>query len=863
MADMFLYKELDILFEHDVVKKPVPAYLKEGLNPRFELRLYQEKAFARFFRCFENGFPGKEKPLHLLFNMATGSGKTLIMAGLILYLYEKGYRNFLFFVHSTNIIRKTLDNFLNPLSSKYLFNERGLRIDGRRPQIVEVANFEGVHQDDINIRFTTIQQLHLDLKDLKEGSVSYEDFQKSKTVLIADEAHHMSAATKSQAAMQAFESWENTVERIFRQNEDNLLLEFTATQDYEIPAMVEKYRRKVVYRYDLAEFRNDLYSKDVVIVRSGMNPDERILQALILSQYKQEAAAKHSIQLKPVILLKAQNTIKQSEENKANFHQLIDSLDAAKIDAIRRTNIPVVQRAFRFFNRNGISSAQLAARLKREFQESRCLSVNSKGEHENSQMLVNSLEDKDNRIRAVFAVQKLNEGWDVLNLFDIVRCYEKRDSGGRGIGKTTMAEAQLIGRGARYFPFVLPDKDDRYRRKFDSDLENELRVLEQLHYHSINDSHYISELRSALVREGVMDSTVVDRQTRLKLPFKETEIYKIGVLWGNVRQKKSYANIASFKDLGVSGKNYVHQIATMKGAQQIAFGDETHRQGPKEQVDVNVADLDRNIVQYAISQNPFFAFASLKRYFPNLHSMSRFISDDKYLRGLAITFEGSGACEWIDNRAEQLAAVSGLLRRIEAEVKAQVTEYEGSRRFQPEFIRDIFTDKTIKVDKLKLADEEGLKEFLSSKKWYVFDTLYGTSEEKAFVKMLDRCVQQLQDEGYGEFYLIRNERHFKLHGFKDGQGFEPDFLLLLLKKNGATSVQHMFIEPKGKHLQEHDRWKADFLKEITEQYGGKELVSHDFRYRLIGAPFYNNQDENRFRERLMELITEGEEGKAK
>ncbi|MDA0062985.1 DEAD/DEAH box helicase family protein [Brachyspira hyodysenteriae] len=31
-----------------------------------------------------------------MFNMATGSGKTLIMASLILYLYEKGYRNFLF-----------------------------------------------------------------------------------------------------------------------------------------------------------------------------------------------------------------------------------------------------------------------------------------------------------------------------------------------------------------------------------------------------------------------------------------------------------------------------------------------------------------------------------------------------------------------------------------------------------------------------------------------------------------------------------------------------------------------------------------------------------------------------------------------
>ncbi len=60
-----------------------------GLNPTYELRPYQVEAFARFVHCLNNDFPGKQKPLHLLFNMATGSGKTLIMAGLIRYLYER------------------------------------------------------------------------------------------------------------------------------------------------------------------------------------------------------------------------------------------------------------------------------------------------------------------------------------------------------------------------------------------------------------------------------------------------------------------------------------------------------------------------------------------------------------------------------------------------------------------------------------------------------------------------------------------------------------------------------------------------------------------------------------------------------
>ena len=145
----------------------------------------------------------------------------------------------------------------------------------------------------------------------------------------------------------------------------------------------------------------------------------------------------------------------------------------------------------------------MAERLKREFQEEYCLSVNNESDKAKYQIEVNTLENSDNRIRAIFAVQKLNEGWDVLNLFDIVRCYEVRDSGKSRIGKTTMSEAQLIGRGARYFPFVTDDNPDRYRRKFDSDLTAELRVLEELHYHSVNDSKYISEIRTALIDEGL------------------------------------------------------------------------------------------------------------------------------------------------------------------------------------------------------------------------------------------------------------------------------------------------------------------------------------------------------------------------
>ena len=861
MPEQFLYERLDAASSMGFLKKDVPDSVTQNLNPKYELRPYQVEAFARFFYCYKNDFPNKAYPLHLLFNMATGSGKTLIMAGLILYLYEQGYRNFLFFVNSTNIIEKTKDNFLNPASIKYLFNQ-DIHIANRRVRISPVENFEAVNPGDINICFTTIQKLHSDLTSEKENALTFEDFRKHRVVLIADEAHHMNVKTKGQGEL--FESWENTVERIFRQNDDNLLLEFTATHDYATPAMVEKYRNKVIIRYDLLQFRNDRFSKDVVIVQSDFDQGERILQALILSQYKQEVAAKYRINLKPVILFKAQRTIAQSQENKAEFHKFIDGLTANHIASIRRSNIPLVQRAFRFFDENRISYEQLAERMKREFHPDFCLSVNDEKEKENYQILVNTLEDKTNRIRAIFAVQKLNEGWDVLNLFDIVRCYEARDTGRAKIGATTMSEAQLIGRGARYFPFVLPaspalsgaEGNDRFRRKFDGDLDHELRVLEELHYHSINDSRYIAEIRQALIEQGMMDEREVTREIKRKESFKKTQFYKYGIVWLNDRRPKDYQRVRSFADLGVKKRNYIHFIATGRGGATVALENGKKGVVVKDETsqDVKVRDIERNIVQSAIARNPFFTFATLKRYFPYLTSIRDFIASEDYLGGLEITFQGN-VYGLDDNRPGKLAAMLGLMSQIESEIRANVTDYEGTRDFRRDWVREVFKDKVLKFDAQnpRVAEDAQFEYFVSAKDWFAFNTIYGTGEEKAFVRMLDRQMKKLQAQ-YEQIYLLRNEGHFAIYNYADGQAFQPDFVLFLREKGGRLLIYQLFIEPKGIHLKEHDRWKETFLKEITNEFGGKQLTFEDKKYRLIGVPFYNNEDENQFRASLESVL---------
>lgn len=160
MSDKFLFQELNTLAEYGLMTDKKYSFVGDNLNPKLALRDYQKQAFNRFYFYYE----GDKKPdsnIHLAFHMATGSGKTVIMAGLILYLYSQGYRNFLFFVNRRQIVEKTKDNFINAQSSKYLFSNK-ININNKQVNIKAVDNFAYSSDDDINICFTTIQGLFSD-----------------------------------------------------------------------------------------------------------------------------------------------------------------------------------------------------------------------------------------------------------------------------------------------------------------------------------------------------------------------------------------------------------------------------------------------------------------------------------------------------------------------------------------------------------------------------------------------------------------------------------------------------------------------------------------------------------------------------
>jgi len=856
----FLYNRLDMYSEDWMLdnQKNIPLYISNSLNCNFEIRKYQKEAYARFSYYF-NDYKNKIIPIHLLFNMATWSGKTFVMSSLILELYEKWYRNFLFFVNSTNIIEKTKENFMNSNSSKYLFNDK-IVFDGKQVKVTEVSNFSNIKSDNINIKFTTIQWLHTDLNSVKEDWLSYEDFEENKIVILSDEAHHINSTTKkgklNKSEVEEKSSWENTVMQILNSHNENILLEFTATIDLKNENIVNKYKDKIIYKYDLKEFRLDWYSKEVDILKADMEQNDRILQALILSQYRLKVAEKNKIYCKPVILFKAQKTIAESEENLLNFNKLIKELKASHLLKIKNiTNEKLLLKAFNFFDENKLTLDSLVNELKQDFAPETCLSANDNKEAWKNQILLNTLEDKDNRIRAIFAVQKLNEWWDVLNLFDIVRLYDSRSN----VKSTrtwkiipwpqTISEAQLIWRGARYFPFNTNKAiwEDKYRRKFDKKENEELKILETFYYHTSIDSLYITEIRQALIETWMMDpKEKKDFKLELKENFKKSSFFREWLIYVNERKVKDNSNIDSLDKVWLKMERFKYTLYTWKSGDVKIFEEiksikKNDFQLEKEPLTLEIKDIDIRIIRKAIQRNDFYKFDNLQLYIWWLDSIHEFITSNKYLSAKKIDLYSS--IEVLKNISieDKLKVISSLLSNLETEIKKQEIRYEWTREFKAKTIESIFIDKIIKVDLW-------VDWFWINKDWFVFDKINVTSEEENFIELFGKKILDLEKK-YDDIYLLRSERHFALYTFKEWERFEPDFVLFMKEKDSKESFTYqVFIEPKWDHLleKESEKNKNKFLLQVKDN--SKILDMNLWNYRLIWLPLYNKWHENKFEE---------------
>lgn len=917
--EKYLFEELKSkAYELDIRKPHIPDYIISNL--KFDLFQWQKDALLNFLLYQEIKNADEDKnPTHLLFNMATGTGKTLLMAAIILYYYKQGKNKFIFFVNQNNIVGKTEDNLTNPLHNKYLF-QTNIVIDDTIVTVKKVETFSN-YDDDIQIVFTTIHALHNSVYKVKEDSLYLEQLQKDDVIMLGDEAHHLNAATKKKKEQQleietvyelsekasqdqVEKSWEHTVIQLIlnkgkkEQNlpNQNALIEFTATVPDNIDVK-EKYVPKTIAKFDLKDFLKAGYTKEINLVSSSFSKRKRVLQALLFNWYRNEIALKYNIpNFKPVILFRSKYIDKDHENNSQEdfefFINLIKDLTTEDLNFLNEFdeealfNITELYKKGqsriidikRYMLENKLTANHIIKYLQGAFVERNCIITNSKKgtktiekTEAETERLLNSLEDKNNHIRAIFTVQRLTEGWDVLNLYDIVRMYDGQNTGGTNKGKSgsaTTSEVQLIGRGVRYYPFEFEEKE-KNKRKFDTLLNHDLRVLEEFFFHSDNNEKYLSDLKNELKRQELLppnDKLVKIYDLKKSFITNNEELYNKMKLYCNNQLVNPNKRKSSLKDEIKLTFDFEYKLDVFRINEttvNLEEKDDTTRfkQGTSDSktLKLELKNFEKHIIWKAINSiakrsNSILRFNKLREEL-RINSIDE-ILEDKLLGQFPIRLIVPKTIVGLDDvsNIDQLNALIRFFEKVAYEIQFISNPYIGS-----EFELKPFAEKENSWYKEKSIVEEpentALENELKDKDWYIYNGFSGTSEERNLISFLKDTMGNFENK-YEKVFLLRNEEVYKIYDFEKGRGFQPDFLLFL-KSHKKELYYQVFIEPKGGDRISNDdsKWKEEFLKQISEKHGANKILRKENKdYILFGLPLYNNQNDLDFKKAVNENL---------
>lgn len=754
-----------------------------------------------------------------MFEMATGSGKTLVMAGLILECYKQGYQNFIFFVNSTSILEKTKLNFTDSISSKYLFSEN-ININDENTEIKSINNLNESHNGAINIYFSTIQGLFSLFTKAKENAITLEDLKDQKLVFLADEAHHLNTETKKKlndGEASEKRNWESVVKLALEQNKDNLLLEFSATIPKE-KSVEEKYKNLKVATYTLKEFSEDKFCKNIYSLSyENKELETRFLGACVSSLYKELLAQHHNIEnFKPCILFKSER-IEDSKENQERFNAFLENLSPLDLENFfHYSRNAFFKNAKNFFDKQNYTP-NFVAFLQTKFKKSTQINTNNEKELEKGMLLLNSLEDRDNPKRVIFSVDKLNEGWDVLNLFDIVRLKNKASQ------KDTIKDAQLIGRGARYYPFSYndfkPSRIEFYQRKFD--LFNPLSALERLDYHAVYDSEFIAQLNNELQDLGL--GFVNEKQTIPLTPTKRFKCY--------------YASNTKDKNKNLFNKDYSDPVeATLKSLHVPLFGFIV-REKKVDFKEENKGDttyyiphtLDKIPINYFLKALNLknLDFKTLKKAFKKhlFNNKVGFIKE--YISPLKTNFHRS---QKFDDNEILLKLAVYIVENLKDTLLKEQDKYEVSALELKEF----------ETHNKSLSASEWEKN-IPFYEWLLFKDMrkLDSDLERKFLNFINDHKEVL-DKKFKEWCVLRNDHFAELKIFCDiegpfyAQGFEPDFILFAQTHEDEFLGFTCYMEAKGEHLEPSNAWKKEFL----EMLENAALKSHNKKLHLKGLPFF-------------------------
>ena len=385
------------------------ALKKPSNDDEYEVYLDEQLKLAQevcpFCKNFERDFPS------FAFSIATGIGKTRLMAACIAYLYlKKGIRHFFILAPNLTLYEKLIRDFGDTSYEKYVF--KGLsEFVHHAPQIITGDNYKnyiGQHNMfGIEINIFNISKFNSENRGVaprmrRMGEIlgqTYFDYLASLNdlVILMDEAHRYHADASKKAI--------NELRPI-------LGLEMTATPTDE----KGKSFKNIVYEYNLAQALDDgKYVKIPTVARR--------------KNFK-----KGNLSDEELDILKIEDAINIHERTKVHLELYA-----------RNNNQPIVKPFILVVCKNIEHAKRTLNIIENDLFEGRyvgkVLQIDSstKKDEEVDRLFV-SLEKSNNQIEIVIHVNMLKEGWDVTNLYTIVPL--------RAADAPILVE-QSIGRGLR------------------------------------------------------------------------------------------------------------------------------------------------------------------------------------------------------------------------------------------------------------------------------------------------------------------------------------------------------------------------------------------------------------------------------
>jgi len=463
------------------------------------LRPYQMEALSAFQLFWKDGFDSrslKEKTLQetkyegnkiqwnkIGFEMATGSGKTLLMGAIIMDLWHRGYKDFLILTPNTILFDKTIENF-TPRAVKSIFGD-GWNLtynlvagnsyrdktcnyeDGRDISfyIFNMQKFydKGVSKDQVD-GIDTMKGVPYVRRPIEDSlwrdesgnhTISFVDFLKEKrSVIISDEAHHYQQKTTKEAIFELLPS---------------IVLEFTATSIEKGES--ESFGQDNLYKYPMQRYIGEGYGKRIFAVGCGTDDKkitnevtdsdkQKLVWGMLIHLLKRESLQVVNAPVKKAMLLTKARTIQHADNIDnylKNWPEIISTEVDDVLDQLNREKTDITGIIRHYIPR---SKTELVKKLTEIAKSAFTIHSENKSDEE---VWTDYQSLDDNRAEIVNQVRIFTEGVDYDNFYTIVVLSDTVENVG-------LAAAQLIGRGLRLY---------KEKREFDN-LEHNIKEQSEI-----------------------------------------------------------------------------------------------------------------------------------------------------------------------------------------------------------------------------------------------------------------------------------------------------------------------------------------------------------------------------------------------